>query len=351
MLKKRKKVDWPKVSFLLLTYNGEDGVRKCLESIRKQDYPADLIDIVVVDDGSTDNSVKIAKSFGSRVFISGKRDMYLSWAIGLHKIKGEFVYLVEQDIELRNKDFLKKMIKPLILDKTLAASFTRKYPRQNQPWVTRFISYHPAQCDPLYEYLTPKVEDSFVKKRDDYRECKFELGKLPPFGRMFYRVSFMKKTPIWKMERCFDHDLLVKMIRAGYDRYAYVPSTGIYHNHAPSLAHLIKKRVRNLQIHYFPYQETLEYRWLDTGDRKSILKAVLWVIYANLLIPATVRGFLRFLKYKDWALLMEPLVTVATTDVILWNFFKNRVGREILIKSFRTLITGGQAEGAFGLKK
>jgi glycosyltransferase involved in cell wall biosynthesis len=341
---------FPKVTLLLLTYNGGEGVRKCLESVRKQDYPQGLIDIVVVDDASTDKSVEIAKDFGARVFVSGKRDMYLSWAIGLHKARGEFIYLIEQDIELRSKDFIKKMMLPLIEDPKLAGSITRSYPNKSQSWVTRFISYNPAQCDPLYEYLTPSIEKSFIEKKDDYFICKFSLGKIYPDARVFYRLEFLKKTPIWRMKRCFDHDLEVKMVRAGYDKYAYVPGAGIYHNHAKSLKQLLNKRVRNLTSHYFPYQDSLEYRWIDVNNIKDIFKMGIWIVYANLFLPATIRGFIRFLKYKDWALLMEPIITITTTDIILFTFFRNKGGRNIIQNSLNTLFFKRNivSKGAFG---
>lgn len=345
-----KTVQSPRVSIIILTLNEAGYLEKCLKSVRRQTYPQNKIEIVVVDNGSIDNSVEVARSFGARVFINKEGDVYENWAIALHKITGDFVYMIDQDIELRGKNFLQKMLKPLIGDRRIIAAFTRKYARYDQAWVTRFLSYHPAQCDPLYEFLTPPLKKSFVKEMNDYTLCRFKLGIVPPFGRMFYRVKYLKKTPNWKLNKVSDHDLIIKCIKSGYNLFAYVPKAGLYHHHARSLRHLLFKRVRNLRMHYLPENETIEYRWLDINDRKKIIRLLAWVIYANLFFPAFARGLIRFFKYKDWALLMEPIVTMTTTDVILWGFISDGVGRNMLKQSLKTLIgkPGKAANGTFG---
>lgn len=327
----------PKVSIVILALNGIDYLKRCLTSIRSQKYSQNRIEIIVVDNGSRDNSVQIARSFGARVFIKPKTDLYQNWAFAMHKVTGSLTYLVDQDIELRGEHFLARMVKPLLEDNKITGSFTRAYPNSKMSWITRFLSYHPFQCDPLYEFLTPSVEKTIVGKGGSYKVCKFEISKIPAESRMMYRVSVLKKTPNWDMDRLFDHDTLIKTVKSGYNLFAYVPSAGIYHYHAPNLRDLLKKRVRNLRIHYFPYSKSLEYRWLDTIDKRNIFKMILWVIYANLLIPATIRGLWRFLKFRDPALLSEPIVTVAVTDTVLFNFLTNPVGRKIIGKFFQPL--------------
>ena len=142
--------NWPKVSLTMFTLNGGKGVERCLESVRKQVYPKDKIEIIVIDNNSTDDSVDIAKKYTNKIVVNS-RDGYLNRAEAMRMATGDFVFMIlEQDIELRSKYFLQKMVSPLIKDERLVASFTRDYPRRDQPWVTRFISYHPIQCDPLF---------------------------------------------------------------------------------------------------------------------------------------------------------------------------------------------------------
>lgn len=331
----KKYIEYPKVTFIIMTFNGGSLFERCLKSIRNQRYPKNKIEIVVVDDKSSDSSVAIAKKYGARVFVSGKHDMYLSWGIALHKVTGDFVYMIDQDILLKSKNFINLMIKPLMDDMLIAASFTRMYPRKDMSWISRYISYHPFQCDPLFEYLTPKLDPLIIKKKRDYFLCRFIIGKIPAESRMMYRIAFLKNTPNWKMKRIFDHDLLIKTIKSGYDRIAYVPKAGLYHYHANNLIHLLTKRVRNITNHYLPYQNTLEYKWIDISDKRQIFRLGLWIIYANLIIPSVIKGMYRSIKHRDFALLMEPLVVVATTDVILWTFLKNEKGREIIKNLFR----------------
>lgn len=320
--------NFPKVSFLLLTLNDEKGVKKCLESVKKQNYPKDKVEIIVIDNGSSDNSAQVAKDYTNKVTVNHE-NAYKNRANGMRMATGEFVFMMlEQDIELRSKNFVQDMIKPLIEDKNLVASFTRDYPRKDQSWITRFLSYHPIQADPLFDFLTPSLESTLIEKRKGYFVSKFILAEIPMATHMFFRVSSLKKTSVWTQEKDFDHDTIVKLVKAGYTLLAYVPSAGTYHNHAKNFRQFLSKRIRNLERHFFPLYSTTQFNYVN--GKRDFLKLFYWVIYANLIIPATLKGIWKTIKYGDWVLLTEPFVTIVLTDRILIHFLWSPKGRHIL---------------------
>lgn len=51
----------PLVSVIIPTLNEEKNIGRCLESIRKQTYPKDKIEIIVVDNDSTDKTREIVR--------------------------------------------------------------------------------------------------------------------------------------------------------------------------------------------------------------------------------------------------------------------------------------------------
>lgn len=328
----------PKISIIILTINEESFLRKCLASIRNQSYPQGKIEIVVVDNGSKDRSVEVAKSFGAKVSVNSSGDVFQNWAIAMKKITGDFTYMVDQDIELREPHFFQQMLKPLLEDKKIVASFTRKYVRKDQPWITRYLSHHPSQQDPLYEFLIPPVTDYYIKEKPDYIICKFKLGRVPPFGRMFFRVKHLRNIGIMKLDRIFDYDLIERSIRSGQELFAYVPKAGLYHHHAKSFRHLLKKRIRNVHLHYLPYKNSTDFLWIDVRRREDVFKMIYWILYANLIAPATLRGFIRFLRIKDPVVLMEPVVALVITDVLLLEFIKTGSGRNMYVDSLKTLL-------------
>jgi GT2 family glycosyltransferase len=57
----------PRVSFVVPVLNDAEGLDRCLRSIRANDYPADLIEVVVADNGSSDGSVEVARRHGAMV--------------------------------------------------------------------------------------------------------------------------------------------------------------------------------------------------------------------------------------------------------------------------------------------
>ncbi|WP_026839415.1 glycosyltransferase family 2 protein [Gillisia sp. JM1] len=59
------------VSIIIPTYNRAEFVKEALQSVIEQDYPG-LIEIIVSDDGSTDETLSVASSFGNKVKILRK---------------------------------------------------------------------------------------------------------------------------------------------------------------------------------------------------------------------------------------------------------------------------------------
>ena len=53
----------PKVSVLIDTYNLSKFVGEAIESVINQDYPSENIEVIVVDDGSIDNTGEIVKKY------------------------------------------------------------------------------------------------------------------------------------------------------------------------------------------------------------------------------------------------------------------------------------------------
>ena len=90
----------PKVSFLITVLNGEQHIRPTLCSILNQDYKS--IDVVVIDDGSTDNTVSIIKSLQEnnkqiKLFTPGRLGRGRALNFGLKQCSGNYIAINDAD--------------------------------------------------------------------------------------------------------------------------------------------------------------------------------------------------------------------------------------------------------------
>ncbi|MHA2067944.1 MAG: glycosyltransferase [Candidatus Thorarchaeota archaeon] len=96
-----EKTDWrPVVSVVIPAYNEGDYIKESIMSVLAVDYPQDLLDIIVVDDGSTDDTYQIAKKFAGgpvRVFTKKNSGKGAALNFGLKKAKGELVATMDAD--------------------------------------------------------------------------------------------------------------------------------------------------------------------------------------------------------------------------------------------------------------
>jgi glycosyltransferase involved in cell wall biosynthesis len=91
----------PVVSIVMATYNFERFLARAIESALAQDYPADALDIVIVDDGSTDSTPEVVRPYLDRVNYIRKENGGLLTTVnrGLAEARGQFISLLSGDDE------------------------------------------------------------------------------------------------------------------------------------------------------------------------------------------------------------------------------------------------------------
>lgn len=107
----------PLVSILVHTRNSQRTIREHLESIKKQSYKN--IEIIVVDNNSTDDTIEIEKEFTSNIYNFGpERSAQRNFAA--KKAKGEY-YLVPDSDMILGKDIIAQCISLILLDPKIKA--------------------------------------------------------------------------------------------------------------------------------------------------------------------------------------------------------------------------------------
>lgn len=87
----------PVISVIVTTYNNTTTLDSCLASIANQSY--DAIELIVVDNNSTDNTKEIARSYTNKVFNVGpERSAQRNY--GVTQAKGDYVMIIDSDMEL-----------------------------------------------------------------------------------------------------------------------------------------------------------------------------------------------------------------------------------------------------------
>ena len=185
-----------KVSVIMPCYNKAEYVEEAIESVLKQTY--NNIEIIVVNDGSTDNSSEVIKSISDRneniIFFDEKENRGVVWArnFGIAKATGEFIL-------------------PLDADDTIQATFIEKAVRILERNSKMVIS----------------CKNVFDKDANDNKGL-IDTQKIVLGDELFVCTSMFRKTDfeevggykeIFNKIGCEDFELYVNFISKGYKFY------------------------------------------------------------------------------------------------------------------------------------
>lgn len=318
MKEKKAKESLPSISVILPTYNAEKDLIKCLESIKTQDYPKDKIEILVIDGGSRDKTLEIAKRYNTKILFNPFRDCDEGKSIGLHHAKGEIIALIDADNELSSPKWLKTMVFPLMDDKTIFGVASPWLMRKDDPSINKYETLIKI-ADPLARRFHPQME---IIDRDKYIIYRAKLGDTPVVGANGFLWRRNVIDSVGGYEQKFEEvNFIARVIAGGYLSYAEVKNVGIYHYYCTSIWSYIKKRVK-IGRKFLGRKERKQKTWVDHAKNDSFFLAILYNIS---IIGPLIEAIKEYRKSKNPAWLWHPFISFLTILVYAYAVFEYQI--------------------------
>ena len=186
------------ISILIPCYNAEKWIEQAITSALNQTY--DNIEVIVVDDGSTDRSLEIIKSFGEQINWSTNENRGGNFTRNrlLELSKGSWLqYLDADDYLLPNK--IAQQVK-----------FLSQNPDTDVVYSPSIIQHHYSQSDQINKEILPipQPHDPWILLARWY---------LPQTGSPLWRKQAIIDVGGWKENQpcCQEHELYLRLLQAG----------------------------------------------------------------------------------------------------------------------------------------
>lgn len=262
-----------KASIVITNYNGrnllEKNLPKVIEAMKNKKN--NIMEIIVVDDGSVDDSVNyLKKNFEEVRVIKHKVNRGFSYAAntGARMSKGDLIVLINNDV-VPNKNFL-EAIYPLFKDKKVFA-----------------VSFH----EKGYGWAKGKFEDGYIlhgpgKESKETHQTFWVNGGSGAWRRdVWMKLGGMDDKVLspfyWE-----DIDLSYRAAKRGY-QLLWEPNALVEHEHETTIGRFPKKKVQRIRE-----RNHLLFIWKDLTSQNLFKKHVLGLIKRMIQHPGYVRIFL-----------------------------------------------------------
>ncbi len=195
-------------------------------------------EILVIDSGSTDGTVELARRYGVPVH-------QLTWEefdhgatrdLGVSLSSGEYVAFIVQDAVPIDERWLAAMVENFDRDELVAGVYGRQVPR--------------SESSPLTRVLVNGGLTAGLERREQFAGAPKLYGALPPVERRmlasFDNVSSCLRRSVWEEfpfgQTSFGEDLRwgKKVVEAGY-KLVYEPRSAVFHSHERGAAYDLRR--------------------------------------------------------------------------------------------------------------
>lgn len=309
----------PLISVIIPTHNSEKVLKSCLESIKEQDYPRERIEVIVVDGCSRDATTRIAESFGARVLNkSDQENPERRKALGLIQARNDLIAFIDSDNILPHREWLKKMVSPLLENKEVIATQPLRYAYyRTSSLLNRYFALFGVN-DPLAYYFNKRdrlswAEDTWrlwgkATDKGDYFLVKFTPDKVPTLGAN----GFLIRKDILLKARCnpddfFHIDVNCDLIAQGYNTYAIIKDD-ILHLTSNTFFSFLFKRMKYMRRYHIADRPQRRYSLYTSKDRGKLIK---YILLSLTILKPLYDSFRGFRKIKDSAWFLHPIMCLA----------------------------------------
>lgn len=314
------------ISVIIPTYNEERLLPRCLKSVTSQHYPRKDIEIIVVDDGSTDRTKEIAKKFGAKIIHNGTHHIERGKSIGLKNARGTYIFFIDADNALTTPYWFRDAIG--IFQKhqevTGIESFRYRY-KKDDSLVNRYCALFGIN-DPLTFYLgkggflpaTAAVwQDTTTRVADfkGYFLARFTPENMAVIGSNGYMTKrALLMTTDWD-PYLFHLDSAYDLVKAGHGTFARI-KYDIEHDFAGSVSQMLTKIKRNAEL-FLQYQDIRRYKY----HTSVWMKARTVLIMGTIIVP-TIDALKGYRAIHDPAWFLHPVLCVLVLFVDMAVFLR-----------------------------
>jgi len=313
----------PAISIIIVTYNCAHNLDRCLKRIRAQNYPQDKIEVLIVDGGSNDTTLKVAESYQARVIVKDEyRDnQEARKGIGLFNASHSILAYLDSDNFLLRENWLMEMVQPLTENEDIIGSQTLRYAYTcSATPLNRYFALFGAS-DPIAYYLGKQDRLSWAKNswdllgeaedRGNYYFVRYNPENFPTLGAN----GFLIRREILLKSNCepsnfFHTDVLYDLAQQGYNAYGIVKSDILHLSGATSLD-FIKKRASYMKSYYQKEGFRRRYKIYDPKNIHDNLNLFKFIVYSLTLVKPFYDSVRGFTKIRDIAWFLHPLMCLS----------------------------------------
>jgi len=304
------------VTVILITLNDQKIIGDCLSSIRRQKYNG-KIEILIVDGGSTDDTIKIAKKSKARVVsrpewkdFPNKRS-----ELGINSVQTDVVMFFSADNRFKEDDCLSKMIEPFQDDEITIVETFRYGFFPNSSLLTKYFALI-GGADPVAVLLgkadrAPYDNDNWhsfgkVVNKLKYFEVTFEndKNKIPTLGAngTAVRNSVLKQYPVVDG---LHTEMCLNFIKNGYNKFAFVKNAHIVHEINIDLISFIKRRLKWAKMYS---RSKMKRDYAVFNLKNDLFKLIFIIITALTFVFPVFRAIRGYIKYPNKAWFLHQLI-------------------------------------------
>lgn len=292
------------VTIIMPVYNVEKYLTRCMESVTKQTFPLNRYEIICVNDGSTDNSLKILSDYAEKfknvkVITQKNQGPAEARNTAIKKALGKYVLFVDSDdfIALNSLEVLYNYAEKHNSD-VVVFDFYRDIPGVKNPKIR-----HQKNIAKYYgdKQFNVKTAENFV----------YRFIPMAPWNK-FYRYDLIKDLRFIK-ETCFDDIPFWDTVYTKAERINYFPCVLYYYDVSRDtrLTASQDRKVFDVFTTYNATRKILE----DSGYFEKLK----YIVYAH-----AVSSFVNYLKVVKKELLKDYMdeIKAFTIDVSVDEFLK-----------------------------
>ena len=301
-----------KISIVVCTYNGENLIKNCLNSILSQNYKN--FEIICVDGMSSDNTQKIIKEYIKkdkriRLIINNKRlpegKGYGKW-LGYKNAKGKIFGIIDQDNVLQREDLFSKVKEIFNKDKNIAGILGGlTHDKKDKP-ITRFVALTGGDLFFAYRSIDFLRHIKRFENKDSCEVLKMNINNMHLTGGNCF---FYLKKDLDKIEG-YSQDILVinELVKKGFNQLVIMPNS-TKHYAETSFFNLIKKKFKWGKT-YHNSGEKFNYLPKTKKERKAFIKNLFFCL---LIIPNFFYSIRLYKRTKDAIAFLFPIMAFFNT--------------------------------------